>query len=86
MAGDAGGNRVEPKEETAYPLMVDDLARLLRSSGADACSQPAFIREGHPGQVENKLRRMFTRARPESQELNILRGDSERRLSRRIKS
>ena len=33
-----------------------------------------FIREGHPGQVMNKLRRLFTRARPESQELNILRG------------
>ena len=25
-----------------------------------------FIREGHPGQVMNKLRRLFTRARPES--------------------
>ncbi len=33
-----------------------------------------FIRENHPGQVMNKLRRLFTRARPESQELNILRG------------
>ena len=33
-----------------------------------------FIRPNHPGQVMNKLRRLFTRARPESQELNILRG------------
>ncbi|HBZ76808.1 MAG TPA: tRNA (cytosine(32)/uridine(32)-2'-O)-methyltransferase TrmJ, partial [Leclercia adecarboxylata] len=33
-----------------------------------------FIRAGHPGQVMNRLRRLFTRARPESQELNILRG------------
>ncbi len=38
------------------------------------CWQPVFIRENHPGQVMNKLRRLFTRARPESQELNILRG------------
>ena len=37
------------------------------------CWQPVF-RENHPGQVMNKLRRLFTRARPESQELNILRG------------
>ncbi len=33
-----------------------------------------FIRPNHPGQVMNKLRRLFTRARPESRELNILRG------------
>ncbi|MGY2576106.1 tRNA (cytosine(32)/uridine(32)-2'-O)-methyltransferase TrmJ [Vibrio sp. C8] len=33
-----------------------------------------FISEAQPGQVMNKLRRLFNRARPESQELNILRG------------
>ncbi len=33
-----------------------------------------FISEQQPGQVMNKLRRMFNRARPEAQELNILRG------------
>lgn len=33
-----------------------------------------FISEGHPGQVMNKLRRLFNRARPETVELNILRG------------
>ncbi|PUZ10903.1 tRNA (cytosine(32)/uridine(32)-2'-O)-methyltransferase TrmJ, partial [Cronobacter sakazakii] len=60
------------EEETPYPL-VDDLERfyghleqVLLSTG--------FIRPNHPGQVMNKLRRLFTRARPESQELNILRG------------
>ncbi|MEB8678589.1 tRNA (cytosine(32)/uridine(32)-2'-O)-methyltransferase TrmJ [Cronobacter malonaticus] len=60
------------EEETPYPL-VDDLERfyghleqVLLSTG--------FIRSNHPGQVMNKLRRLFTRARPESQELNILRG------------
>ncbi|EOE5649421.1 tRNA (cytosine(32)/uridine(32)-2'-O)-methyltransferase TrmJ [Cronobacter sakazakii] len=60
------------EEETPYPL-VDDLERfyghleqVLLSTG--------FFRPNHPGQVMNKLRRLFTRARPESQELNILRG------------
>lgn len=33
-----------------------------------------FISETQPGQVVNKLRRLFNRARPEAQELNILRG------------
>ncbi|WP_337013946.1 tRNA (cytosine(32)/uridine(32)-2'-O)-methyltransferase TrmJ [Leclercia sp. AS011] len=63
---------VEPKEEAAYPL-VDDLERFYGHLEQTLLST-GFIREGHPGQVMNKLRRMFTRARPESQELNILRG------------
>jgi tRNA (cytidine32/uridine32-2'-O)-methyltransferase len=33
-----------------------------------------FINTSHPGHVMQKLRRLFTRARPESHELNILRG------------
>ncbi|NLS14273.1 tRNA (cytosine(32)/uridine(32)-2'-O)-methyltransferase TrmJ [Vibrio sp. SM6] len=33
-----------------------------------------FIKPEQPGQVMNKLRRLFSRARPEAQELNILRG------------
>ncbi|MCE1874984.1 tRNA (cytosine(32)/uridine(32)-2'-O)-methyltransferase TrmJ, partial [Enterobacter hormaechei] len=33
-----------------------------------------FISKEQPGQVMNKLRRLFNRARPEAQELNILRG------------
>ncbi|MGF1741039.1 tRNA (cytosine(32)/uridine(32)-2'-O)-methyltransferase TrmJ [Vibrio profundum] len=33
-----------------------------------------FISQQQPGQVLNKLRRLFSRARPEAQELNILRG------------
>lgn len=36
--------------------------------------QTEFISVQQPGQVMNKLRRMFTRARPEAQEINILRG------------
>ncbi len=33
-----------------------------------------FINKDQPGQVVNKLRRLFSRARPEAQEINILRG------------
>ncbi len=33
-----------------------------------------FINHEQPGKVMNKLRRLFNRARPEAQELNILRG------------
>ncbi len=36
--------------------------------------QTEFISAQQPGQVMNQLRRMFTRARPEAQEINILRG------------
>jgi tRNA (cytidine32/uridine32-2'-O)-methyltransferase len=36
--------------------------------------QTEFISAQQPGQVMKKLRRMFTRARPEAQEINILRG------------
>ena len=36
--------------------------------------QVNFLRTDHPGQVMSKLRRVFNRARPDSQELNILRG------------
>ncbi|OAN14278.1 tRNA (cytosine(32)/uridine(32)-2'-O)-methyltransferase TrmJ [Photobacterium jeanii] len=36
--------------------------------------QTRFINKNHPGMVMNKLRRLFSRARPEQQELNILRG------------
>ncbi|MGF1688110.1 tRNA (cytosine(32)/uridine(32)-2'-O)-methyltransferase TrmJ [Photobacterium japonica] len=36
--------------------------------------QTRFINKNHPGMVMAKLRRLFTRARPEEQELQILRG------------
>ncbi|VFS63934.1 tRNA (cytidine/uridine-2'-O-)-methyltransferase TrmJ [Kluyvera cryocrescens] len=63
---------VVEQDETPYPL-VDDLERFYGHLEQTLLST-GFIRENHPGQVMNKLRRMFTRARPESQELNILRG------------
>ncbi|EKM0377146.1 tRNA (cytosine(32)/uridine(32)-2'-O)-methyltransferase TrmJ [Cronobacter turicensis] len=60
------------EEETPYPL-VDDLERFYGHL-EQVLLATGFIRANHPGQVMNKLRRLFTRARPESQELNILRG------------
>ncbi|WP_072569352.1 tRNA (cytosine(32)/uridine(32)-2'-O)-methyltransferase TrmJ [Enterobacter sp. SA187] len=62
---------VQP-EEIPYPL-VDDLERFYGHLEQTLLTT-GFIRENHPGQVMNKLRRLFTRARPEAQELNILRG------------
>ena len=59
-------------EEPAYPL-VDDLERFYAHL-EQSLSKSGFIRPTHPGQVMSRLRRLFTRARPESQELNILRG------------
>lgn len=59
-------------EEAPYPL-VDDLERFYQHL-EQILLTTGFIRQAHPGQVMNKLRRLFTRARPESQELNILRG------------
>jgi len=59
-------------EEEPYPLTEDlegfyqHLETTLTHSG--------FIIRKHPGHVMTKLRRLFTRARPEKNELNILRG------------
>ena len=71
LATQENGEQVE-HEETPYPL-VDDLERFYGHLEQTLLAS-GFIRENHPGQVMNKLRRLFTRARPESQELNILRG------------
>ncbi|WP_315709805.1 tRNA (cytosine(32)/uridine(32)-2'-O)-methyltransferase TrmJ [Brenneria uluponensis] len=59
-------------EDSPYPL-ADDLERFYQHL-EQTLRQTGFIRQAHQGQVMNKLRRLFTRARPESQELNILRG------------
>lgn len=61
-----------PQTENDYPLN-DDLERFythLESTLTDT----GFIVKNHPGMVMTKLRRLFNRARPESAELNILRG------------
>lgn len=58
--------------ESPYPL-VDDLERFYQHMEQMMLTS-GFIREGNPGQVISKMRRLFTRARPERDELNILRG------------
>ncbi|MGV3344928.1 tRNA (cytosine(32)/uridine(32)-2'-O)-methyltransferase TrmJ [Enterobacteriaceae bacterium LUAb1] len=59
-------------EETPYPL-VDDLEHFYQHL-EQMMTDSGFIRQANPGQVMSKLRRLYTRARPERDELNILRG------------
>ncbi len=63
---------VQVEEEVPYPL-VEDLERFYVHL-EEVLLKVGFIRKAHPGQVMSRLRRLFTRARPESQELAILRG------------
>ncbi len=73
MAYLARQDKVEQEtNETEYPL-VDDMERFYHHL-EQVLHDSGFIRKAHPGQIMNKLRRLFTRARPEMQELNILRG------------
>jgi len=72
LATQEKGVTPEQEEDAAYPL-VDDLERFYEHLEQTLLTT-GFIRASHPGQVMNKLRRLFTRARPETQELNILRG------------
>ncbi len=58
--------------ESPYPL-VDDLERFYQHL-ENMMLDSGFVRKDQPGQVMSKLRRLFTRARPERDELNILRG------------
>lgn len=60
------------EEEGDYPLN-DDLERFYVHL-EKTLSSTGFIVPNHPGMVMTKLRRLFNRARPESPELNILRG------------
>ncbi|RXJ73142.1 tRNA (cytosine(32)/uridine(32)-2'-O)-methyltransferase TrmJ [Veronia nyctiphanis] len=59
-------------KEQPYPL-AEDLERFYNHLD-DVLNKTGFINKQHPGMVMAKLRRLFNRARPESQELNILRG------------
>lgn len=61
-----------PTAENEYPL-VNDLEQFYEHLEA-TLKQTGFIIPKHPGMVMTKLRRLFNRARPEAQELNILRG------------
>ncbi|UJF18972.1 tRNA (cytosine(32)/uridine(32)-2'-O)-methyltransferase TrmJ [Vibrio sp. SS-MA-C1-2] len=60
------------KGEEAYPLSED--LELFYRHLENTLYDSGFINQAHPGAVMNKLRRLFNRARPERQELNILRG------------
>jgi len=51
----------------------DDLERFYHHL-EQTLLQTGFINPTHPGQIMGRLRRLFTRARIEQQELNILRG------------
>lgn len=61
-----------PSAEADYPLS-EDLERFYVHL-EKSLLKTGFIVPQHPGVVMTKLRRLFNRARPESQELNILRG------------
>lgn len=61
-----------PETEDVYPLN-DDLERFYTHL-EKSLTKTGFIVKNHPGMVMTKLRRLFNRARPESLELNILRG------------
>ncbi|SFN64472.1 tRNA (cytidine32/uridine32-2'-O)-methyltransferase [Xenorhabdus japonica] len=61
-----------PEHGAEYPP-VEDMERFYQHL-EQVLHESGFIRKAHPGQIMNKLRRLYTRARPETQELNILRG------------
>ncbi len=61
-----------PEVEVEYPLN-EDLERFYIHL-EETLQRTNFIVKNHPGMVMTKLRRLFNRARPEAQELNILRG------------
>ncbi|PHM55075.1 tRNA /uridine-2'-O-methyltransferase TrmJ [Xenorhabdus sp. KK7.4] len=60
------------EHEAEYPP-VEDMERFYQHL-EQVLNHSGFIRKAHPGQIMNRLRRLYTRARPETQELNILRG------------
>jgi len=60
------------QDDTVYPS--SEQMELFYQHLENTLSETGFIIKQHPGQVMTKLRRLFNRARPEEQELNILRG------------
>ncbi|NOH24175.1 tRNA (cytosine(32)/uridine(32)-2'-O)-methyltransferase TrmJ [Vibrio europaeus] len=65
-------SQYEQQETAEYPRHKE--LELFFSHLEKMAQETQFISEDQPGKVMNKLRRLFNRARPESQELNILRG------------
>lgn len=62
----------DEQDDTVYPS--SEQMELFYQHLENTLSETGFIIKQHPGQVMTKLRRLFNRARPEEQELNILRG------------
>ncbi len=65
-------SQYEPQQATEYPRHKE--LELFFTHLEKVAKETQFISQEQPGKVMNKLRRLFNRARPESQELNILRG------------
>lgn len=65
-------NQTQAEPLADYPLQ-QDLDRFYDHL-QESLLGVGFLRADHPGQVMGKLRRLYNRARPDSVELNILRG------------
>lgn len=70
---DAERAAVQTQFDTPEYPNGEDLERFYQHL-EESLTESGFIVRQHPGQVMNKLRRLFNRARPEQNELNILRG------------
>lgn len=69
---DGATSATDQATDSLYPH-AEELERFYAHL-QESLTNSGFIIRQHPGQVMNKLRRLFNRARPESNELNILRG------------
>ena len=49
-----------------FEMLLQHIEKVIKLTG--------FINDSQPNKVMTKLRRLFSRARPEAQEINILRG------------
>ncbi|NOH30467.1 tRNA (cytosine(32)/uridine(32)-2'-O)-methyltransferase TrmJ [Vibrio mediterranei] len=65
-------NQLPEQEQAEYPRHKE--LELFYQHLEKVITDTQFISKDKPGLVMNKLRRMFSRARPESQEINTLRG------------
>ena len=63
---------VSPADENEYPPQAS--MELFYTHLEETLHQTQFLHSDHPGHVMMRLRRMFTRLRPDNNELNILRG------------
>jgi tRNA (cytidine32/uridine32-2'-O)-methyltransferase len=69
---DMVANQYQPQQQDEYPR--HDELEMFYEHLEKVIIDTQFISKDKPGQVMNKLRRLFSRARPELQEINTLRG------------